>query len=32
MTKSLIKQVAHVCIFARDLKATEAFRHGGQFA
>lgn len=25
MTKSLIKQVAHVCIFARDLAATEAF-------
>jgi glyoxylase I family protein len=25
MTNSLIKQVAHVCIFAHDLAATEAF-------
>jgi len=25
MPKSLIKQVAHTCIFARDLDATEAF-------
>ena len=25
MTSSLIKQVAHVCIFAHDLDATEAF-------
>lgn len=25
MTKSLIKQVAHVCIFAHDLDATETF-------
>lgn len=25
MTKSLIKQVAHTCIFAHDLDATEAF-------
>jgi glyoxylase I family protein len=28
MTKSLIRQVAHVCIFARDLKATEDFWSG----
>lgn len=25
MTKSLVRQLAHVCIFARDLDATEAF-------
>ncbi len=25
MTKALIKQVAHACIFAHDLAATEAF-------
>lgn len=28
MTNSLIKQVAHVCIFAHDLEATEAFWSG----
>jgi glyoxylase I family protein len=28
MTKALVKQVAHVCIFARDLAATEAFWTG----
>lgn len=28
MTASLIKQVAHVCIFAHDLKATEDFWSG----
>lgn len=28
MPKSLIKQVAHVCIFAHDLKATEEFWSG----
>ena len=28
MTKSLIKQVAHVCIFAHDIEATEAFWTG----
>ena len=25
MSKKIIRQVAHVCIFAKDLKATEAF-------
>lgn len=28
MPQSLIRQVAHVCIFARDLKATEEFWSG----